>query len=241
MFALPYTAFLNFKGLEINMLTLELCAYTFLGFGGALSGAFPLFLYRYYTHPGKSQQQFPNWALNAMVICLTIAFWSIMGLKTPDDSSFKKSLVLVYVVLFIPSLFPSEWCQSDIEARGRANFRIILYSVLASVITIHHLYQSLVTISDLSVPKSAKDLLMAGFSHPGQSGVFLDFVLCFAVCVLYVLFQEESPLSVPVLVPFVVSTLVLSLGTTLSLLMVYEELFLTEDVDVDYELSEKTE
>ena len=234
MFALPYTAFLNFKALEINMLTLELCAYTLLGFGGAISGALPLFLYRYHARLRKSQQQFPTWALNCMVVCLTMGFWCVLGLKAPADTSFKKSLLLIHVVLFIPSLFPSERCQDELEAQGRSKYRVIFYSLLALVIMANHFYQSFVTIPDVA-RNSAGNLLMAGFSHPGQTEISLDLLLCFVVCVFYVVYQEESSLDVPVLVPFVVLTPVLSLGATLSLLMVYEELFVcavnVEEVD----------
>ncbi|XP_032239970.1 uncharacterized protein LOC116619357 [Nematostella vectensis] len=239
MFVLPYVVFINTKARQINIPTLELCAYTWLGFGGAISTSFALFIYRYdvttYMKTTKEltivESKIAMPGIAALFICLWSGYMNTIFLYTSVDSSFKAYLLLLHVFLFLPSLLPALQMKhkDNILDDNLKGFVPLLYALLAFFIACHHFYFSHTILHSDFAPEAFVKLIASGFDHHSQNGISSDLVFSFLVCVCYFLVKPiGTPASSPVLIPFICLTPCFSLGCTFSLVMLYDE-FLQEN------------
>lgn len=211
MFVLSFVGFLNTKARYVDMSMYEVSAYVWLGFGGAISVSFPLFLFHYYgtlalSDKSRPRYRLPTWGFEVLGVFLWLAFWSIASLPLVKDLEFELYLLLIYVFLVLPSFIPANPLNTVKEHK----MILPVYIGLTVLIMTHHWYVSYVAISEAS---NLTSLLR---------GISLDFLFTLIECSLYILFETSCPLGMPVLVPFLLFTPFLSLGATFALVMIYE-------------------
>lgn len=209
-FILPFITFINIKSRLARMPTIELCAYVWLAMGGAVSLAFPLFLLRYNSTVHKQTStslplRLPTWGMDVLGICLWISFWCTVSLPSSKEEEVSLYMSLLRWVLFLPSLVPA----TPVKNRKDHSMPLPIYCALAVLITGYHWYQSIKVIMGES----------QGSFHHNQA-VLCDFVFCFFSLVLHIFYDKRlgfvASLVFIFLIPF------LSLGSTFSLLVIYE-------------------
>jgi len=209
-FALPFITFINIKSRLMRMPTLELCAYVWLALGGAVSVAFRLFLLRYnttmYNRTKLSPLRLPTWGMDILGICLWISFWGNVSLPWSKQEEIPLYMLLLRWTLFLPSLVPA----TPVKNHEDHSMPFPLYCALAVLITGYHWYQSLKVIMGESLD----------FNLLHSQAAICDFALCFFSLVLYIFHYKRlgftASLTFILLIPF------LSLGSTFSLLVIYE-------------------
>ncbi|KAK3698179.1 hypothetical protein QZH41_019276 [Actinostola sp. cb2023] len=233
MFTLVFIVFINTKARQISMPILELCAYTCLGFGGAISVAFALFLYRYNVTISMETKrvehhQMSCWSIAVLAICLWLAFLCIVFLYFSVDQAFKVYLLLTHLTLFLPSLLPSIHVRTYTTTAAKGLIPL-LYALLFVALACHQFYFTHLALPD-SHPTTFHKLVLSGFAHHSQSGISFDAVMCFVLCIVYLLLKSENGSAVVVIVPFIFLSPCLSLGSTFSLVMLYEEYLLERKI-----------
>ena len=204
---LPFILFINIRSRVITMSTLELCAYAWLALGGALSVAFPLFVLRYHsslqdqTEMKSPALRLPTWGMDILGICIWLSFWFTVSL------SWSKVYVwLLRFVLFLPCFIPATPIKNDKDRL----MPLPIYCGLVVLTTGYHWYQS------------AKVITHTGFAHHNLALPFShDLIFCSIILVLYILYLSEG-LGLSVSLALIFVTPFLSLGSTFSLLVIYD-------------------
>lgn len=225
---LPFILFINITSRFVKMSTLELCAYSWLALGGALNVAFPLFLLRYHkamqdqTKTRTTPLRLPTWGLDILGICLWLSFWFTVSMSWSKEEEDTLYLWLLRFVLFLPCLLPTTPVKTD-----KDHFMPLpIYCGLAVLITAYYWYHTVKVIRD----NGSTNFLHHNLSH----GISHDLIFCFLCFVLYILYHSKS-LGILLSLMFIFATPFLSLGSTFSLLVIYniysqkEQLLAKED------------
>jgi len=209
---LPFILFINIRSRLIKMSTLELCAYAWLALGGALSVAFPLFVLRYHssmqdqTGMKSPALRLPTWGMDILGICLWLSFWFTVSLSWSKDEEVTLYLWLLRFALFLPSLIPA----TPIKNGKDHSMPLPIYCGLVVLTTGYHWYQS------------AKVITHTGFVHHNLALPFShDLMFCLVSLVLYILYLSKT-LGLLVSLALIFITPFLSLGSTFSLLVIYD-------------------
>lgn len=211
---LPFILFINIRSRLIKMSTLELCAYAWLALGGALSVAFPLFVLRYHstmhdqTGLKSPALRLPTWGMDILGICLWLSFWFTVSLTWSREEEVTLYLWLLRFVLFLPCLIPATPIKNDKDH----SMPLPIYCGLVVLITAYHWYQSAKLITHHGSTGFAHHNFALALSH--------DLMFCFVSLVLYILYLSKS-LGLLVSLALIFVTPFLSLGSTFSLLVIY--------------------
>lgn len=216
----------------------ELCAYTWIGFGGAISASYSLFLYRYNMAISMEtkrveHQQMSRWSIAVLAVCLWLGFICILFLYFSVDPAFKTYLLLTHLLLFIPSLLPSVHvrCYTTTAAKGLIP---LIYAILFIAIACHHFYFTHLAIPDTH-PETFHKLFSAGFSHNCQASISSDNILCYILSMYYLFLKSGKGYALLSVVPLFLLSPCLSLGSAFALMMLYEEYLLERDIGVKEE------
>ena len=238
MFTLVFIVFINTKARQISMSIPELCAYIWIGFGGAISASFSLFLYRYNVAISMETKrvdhhQMSRWSIAVLAVCLWLGFICILFLYFSVDPAFKVYLLLTHLLLFLPSLLPSVHvrCYTTTAAKGLIP---LIYALLFIALACHHFYFTHLSIPDAH-PKTFHNLFNAGFSHKCQASISSDSVFCFILCMYYLYLKSKKGSVVLAVVPLFFLSPCLSLGSAFALMMLYEECLLERNIGVKEE------
>ena len=211
-FVLPFITFINIKSRFIRMPTLEICAYVWLALSGAVSVAFPLFLLRHnstvknQTKTLSPKMRVPTWGMDMLGICLWISFWCTASLPWSKEEEAKFYLSLVRLFLLLPCLIPA----TPVKNHNDHFMPLPIYCALAVLITGFHCYQSMKVITGEN----------SNILHHNQA-IICDFVLCFSSLAFYI-FDESKKVGFLASFVFILLIPFLSLGSTFSLLAIYE-------------------
>jgi len=236
MFTLVFILFINTKARQISMPFPELCCYICLGFAGAISASFALFLYRYQVTVSMETKrvehhQMSCWSIAILAVNLWLGFLCILFLYYSVDPAFKVYLLLVHLLLFLPCLLPSIQVHSYTTTTARGLIPL-LYLLLFIILAGHHFFFTHLAIPD-SNPNTFHSLLVAGFAHPCQCSISTDAVMCFVLGIIYLFLKAENCGSaVHITVPFILLSPCFSLGSTFALVMLYEEYMLERKLGI---------
>ena len=208
---LPFILFVNIRSRLTKMSTLELCAYAWLALGGALSVSFPLFVLRYHnslqdqTGMKSPALRLPTWGMDILGICLWLSFWFTVSLSWSKDEV-TVYLWLLRFVLFLPCLIPA----TPIKNNKDHSMPLPIYCGLVVLTTGYHWYQNV------------KVITHAGFAHHNLAlPLSHDLIFCFVSLVLYILYLSKR-LGLSVCFALIFATPFLSLGSSFSLLVIYD-------------------
>ena len=173
-----------------------------------------------------SSWRLPTWGIDVLGVCLWLSFWCLVSLLMIESKDVKHYVSAIYFVLFLPSLVPANSIKNKTE-------HTMLFPVFFGtfvLLTGQHWYQIFKVVPELKF-KYLSSLIQAGFAHHSQAIISFDLMFCFFALACHILFEFNFQMSgIPVLVLFIFLTPLLSLGSTFTLLMIYDGYVLSKQL-----------